>query len=262
LKRLVVGGLADKVFEINRNFRNEGISPRHNPEFTMIELYQAYADYTDMMALVEQLIGNAAQTVLGTTIVRYGDHDLNFTGPWRRRSMVELVCDATGIDFAAIPDAAAARAAAKALNCAVPPAANWGQAVEAVFAERVEHTLIQPVHVTDLPRDISPLAKVHRHDPRLTERFETYVNGIEIANAFSELTDPQDQLQRFLDQAALREGGDDEAQSTDLDYVTALEYGLPPTGGFGIGIDRVVVLLTGSPSIRDVIAFPTMRPKG
>ncbi|HWK47590.1 MAG TPA: lysine--tRNA ligase [Stellaceae bacterium] len=262
LKRLVVGGLADSVFEINRNFRNEGISPRHNPEFTMLELYQAFADYTDMMQLAEDLIGAAARSVLGTTDITYGGKAIALGGPWPRRSMVELVKDATGVDFAAIGDAAAAREAAKRAGGKILGHENWGQAVETVFGERVEHTLIQPTHVTDLPRDISPLAKAHRHDPRLTERFETYMNGIEIANAFSELTDPQDQFDRFEAQVLARDKGDDEAHSMDIDYVTALEYGLPPTGGMGIGIDRLVMLLTDSPNIRDVIAFPTMRQHG
>jgi lysyl-tRNA synthetase class 2 len=260
LKRLIVGGLSDKVFEINRNFRNEGISPRHNPEFTMMELYQAFADYTDMMGLLEALIANAAIAANGTTEAVYGDKTLNFAGPFPRRSMVDLVKDKTGIDFLAIDGAEAARDAARKLGCKLDGAENWGQALEAVFAEKVEHDLIQPTHVTDYPREISPLAKEHRSIPRLTERFETFVNGIEVANAFSELTDPQDQFQRFEAQAKQRESGDAEAQQMDIDYVTALEYGLPPTGGLGLGIDRLVMLLTNSPSIRDVIAFPTMRP--
>jgi lysyl-tRNA synthetase class 2 len=261
LKRLVVGGLADRVFEINRNFRNEGISPRHNPEFTMMELYQAFADYTDMMQLAEDLVGTVARTVLGTTDIAYGDKSIALGGPWPRRSMVELVRDATGVDFAAIHDVAAARDAADKAGGKILGHENWGQAVEALFGARVEHSLIQPTHVTDLPRDISPLAKAHRTDPRLTERFETYINGIEFINAFSELTDPQDQFDRFEAQVAARDKGDDEAHSMDIDYVVALEYGLPPTGGMGVGIDRLVMLLTDSPNIRDVIAFPTMRPQ-
>jgi lysyl-tRNA synthetase class 2 len=261
LKRLIVGGLADAVFEINRNFRNEGISPRHNPEFTMMELYQLYADYEDMARLAESLFEQAALAANGTTSVRYADHTIEFRGPYPRRSMVDLVAEATGVDFAAIGDAAGARNAATALGVPVDPHAGWGQAVEAVFGARVEAQLIQPTHVMDLPRDISPLAKAHRRDPRLTERFETYVNGFEVANAFSELTDPIDQFDRFEAQARLRDDGDDEAQRLDTDYVTALEYGLSPTGGMGIGIDRLVMLLTGSASIRDVILFPTLRPQ-
>ncbi len=261
LKRLVVGQLAERVFEINRSFRNEGMSPRHNPEFTMLEAYQAYADYTDMMRLAEDLLAAAAIVANGTTAVRYGDHAIDFAGPYPRRSMIDLVRERTGVDFGAIDTPEAARAAAERLGAGLTGRENWGQAIEAAFAATVEHTLIQPTHVTDFPRDISPLAKVHRADPRLTERFETFVNGWEVANAFSELTDPLDQLDRFEAQARAREAGDDEAQMMDLDFVTALEYGLPPTGGLGIGIDRLTMLMTDSPSIRDVIAFPTMRPK-
>ncbi len=260
LKRLIVGGLADKVFEINRNFRNEGISPRHNPEFTMMELYQAYADYHDMMGLLERLLSAAAIAANGTTEARFGDKLLNFAGPYPRRSMADLVKEHTGVDFLAIDGAEAARAAARQAQVKIGGHENWGQALEAVFGEHVEHHLIQPIHVTEHPRDISPLAKAHRSEPRLTERFETYANGYEIANAFSELTDPIDQFERFEAQVRQRESGDEEAQQMDTDYVTALEYGLPPTGGMGLGIDRLVMLLTDSPSIRDVIAFPTMRP--
>ncbi|MGP1395416.1 MAG: lysine--tRNA ligase [Inquilinaceae bacterium] len=259
LKRLIVGGLSERVFEIGRCFRNEGLSPRHNPEFTMLELYQAYADYHDMMALTEDLLATAAIAASGGTKVTFGDREIDFAGPYPRRSMVDLVKDATGVDFLALDDAAAARDRARALGCPVAGHENWGQALEVVFAEKVEHDLIQPTHVIDMPRDISPLAKVHRSEPRLTERYETFVNGWEIANAFSELTDPQDQLARFQAQASAREAGDEEAQMLDLDYVAALEYGLPPTGGLGVGIDRLVMLLTDSASIRDVVAFPTMR---
>jgi lysyl-tRNA synthetase, class II len=261
LKRLLVGGLADKVFEINRNFRNEGISPRHNPEFTMLELYEAYVDYTAIMQLVEELIGSVAQTVLGTLRINYGGTVIDLSPPWPRRSMAGLVREATGINFLALEDAEAARKAAAELDARLIGSENWGQALEAAFAARVEDTLIQPVHVTGFPRDISPLAKADRGDPRLAERFETYIYGWEIANAFSELTDPQDQRARFEAQMRARAAGDEEAQPLDEDYVTALEYGLPPCGGLGIGIDRLVMLLTDSPSIRDVIAFPTLRPR-
>ena len=261
LKRLLVGGLADKVFEINRNFRNEGISPRHNPEFTMLELYEAYVDYTAMMRLTEELVTAVAEAVLGTLRVDYGGTLIDLSPPWPRRSMAELVRVATGVDFLAFEDAAAARNAAAAVGAALTGAENWGQALEAAFAARVEATLIQPIHVTGFPRDISPLAKADRADPRLVERFETYIYGWEITNAFSELTDPQDQRARFEAQMRARAAGDEEAQPLDEDYVTALEYGLPPCGGLGIGIDRLVMLLTDSPSIRDVIAFPTLRPR-
>src|SRR6185437_2262490 len=262
LKRLLVGGLSDKLFEINRNFRNEGLSPRHNPEFTSLELYQAYVDYTEMMALTEFLITEIARDVLGATRLSYGGREIDLAGPWLRKSMAELVRDKTGVDFLGISDDAAARQAARRLGAELADSAGWGRALEAAFAHRVEHDLIQPTHVTGFPREISPLAKADRGDPRLTERFETYINGWEVANAFSEINDPLDQKARFEAQMREREQGDEEAQHMDADYVTALEYGMPPAGGLGIGIDRLVMLLTDSPSIRDVIAFPTMRPRG
>ena len=261
LKRLLVGGLADKVFEINRNFRNEGISPRHNPEFTMLELYEAYVDYEAMMRLTEELVTAVAESVLGSLRINYGGTVIDLSPPWPRRSMAELVLAATGVDFLAFADPEAARRAAAALGAALTGSENWGQALEAAFAARVEDTLIQPTHVTGFPRDISPLAKADRADPRLAERFETYIYGWEITNAFSELTDPQDQRGRFEAQMRARAAGDEEAQPLDEDYVIALEYGLPPCGGLGIGIDRLVMLLTDRPSIRDVIAFPTLRPR-
>ena len=261
LKRLIVGGLSDKVFEINRCFRNEGLSPRHNPEFTTLELYEAYADYTDMMTLTEEIVAHVAEIAVGGRQLSYGGTVIDLTPPWPRRSMAELVLEATGTDFLAISDAATARAAAEHLGCALGGGENWGQALEAAFGARVEDGLIQPTHVTGFPRDISPLAKADRDDPRLVERFETYVYGWEIANAFSELNDPLDQRARFETQMLARAAGDEEAQPLDEDYVTALEYGLPPCGGLGIGIDRLVMLLTDSPSIRDVIAFPTLRPR-
>src|SRR5580704_4094914 len=261
LKRLLVGGLADKLFEINRCFRNEGISPRHNPEFTSLELYEAYVDYTAMMRLTEELVTCAAETVLGTLRVNYGGTVIDLSPPWPRQSMSELVQTATGVDFLAFEDAETARRAAAALGAPVTGGENWGQVLEAVFAARVEDTLIQPTHVTGFPRDISPLAKADRADPRLAERFETYIYGWEIANAFSELSDPQDQRARFEAQMQARAAGDEEAQPLDEDFVAALDYGLPPCGGLGIGIDRLVMLLTDSPSIRDVIAFPTLRPR-
>ncbi len=260
LKRLIVGGLSDKVFEINRCFRNEGLSPRHNPEFTSLEVYEAYVDYTAMMSLTEALVAHVAERVCGGTRVSYGGTEIDLAAPWPRRTMAELVLEATGIDFMQL-DAAAARAAANSLGGELGDAAGWGHALEVAFAARVEDRLIQPVHVTGFPRDISPLAKADSADPRLVERFESYVYGWEIANAFSELNDPLDQRRRFEAQMQARAAGDDEAQPLDEDYVVALEYGLPPCGGLGLGIDRLVMLLTDSPSIRDVIAFPTMRPR-
>jgi lysyl-tRNA synthetase class 2 len=261
LKRLLVGGLADKVFELNRCFRNEGLSPRHNPEFTSIEVYESYVDYAAMMRLTEDLITAAAESVQEAHCIAYGGTVIDLEPPWPQRSMIELVREATGVDFAALEDAAAARRAASSLGTALNGKESWGQALVAVFGERVETGLIRPVHVTGFPRDISPLAKADRSDPRLAERFETFINGWEVANAFSELTDPEDQRERFMAQMQARALGDEEAQPLDEDYVTALEYGLPPCGGLGIGIDRLVMLLTDSPSIRDVIAFPILRPR-
>lgn len=261
LKRLIIGGLSERVFEINRNFRNEGISTRHNPEFTMLELYQAYADYNDMMTLTEELVSYAAEQVLGSKKVMFNGREIDFTSPWPRKSMVDLVKEETGVDFLEITAPKVAREAAKKLGVAVKDTDNWGKVVEAVFGEKVEPQLLQPTHVTNFPLDISPLAKVHRDNPLLTERFETFVNAWEIANAFSELTDPLDQRARFEAQVKERESGDDEAQRMDHDFLTALEYGMPPAGGLGIGIDRLIMLLTDSPSIRDVIAFPTLRRK-
>ncbi|MCK4945774.1 MAG: lysine--tRNA ligase, partial [Alphaproteobacteria bacterium] len=259
LKRLVVGGF-ERVFEINRCFRNEGISIKHNPEFTSVEFYQAYADYSDMMNLTERIIeGTVKATNDGATKVKYGEQDFDFKAPWPRKSMTDLVKEKTGIDFITIPNAADAIVAAEKVGVSVKPDASWGEVVEAVFAERVEDTLIQPIHVIDLPKDISPLAKVHRSNPLLTERFESYVNAWEVANGFSELINPFDQLDRFKKQVEAREKGDEEAQMLDEDFVEALEYGMPPTGGVGIGIDRLVMLLTNSQSIRDVIAFPTLK---
>lgn len=261
LKRLIVGGISEKVFEMNRNFRNEGISPRHNPEFTMMELYQAYADYNDMMDLTEELVTTVAERVLGTTTLTFQGQTIELKRPWARKTMVQSVLDQTGVDFSKFETAEEARDAAQQLKVYVEKTDSWGKALEKVFEELVEPTLIQPTHIIDYPRETSPLAKVHRDNPRLVERFETRIVGWEIANAFSELSDPLDQRARFEAQILEREHGDDEAHQMDEDYVTALEYGMPPTGGLGIGIDRLVMILTDSPNIRDVIAFPTLKPK-
>ncbi len=261
LKRLIVGGM-DKVFEIGRNFRNEGISVKHNPEFTACEIYQAYASYTDMMALFERVVEGAVKHINnGETKLTFGDHEIDFKAPWPRKGMVDLVRDATGVDFHASADAADAMAKAKALGVHPDPHATWGQIVEAVFADKVEDTLIQPMIVIDVPKDVMPLAKTHPSNARLTESFEVYINGWEIGPSFSELNDPFDQRERFMAQVAAREKGNDEAMHLDEDFLEALEYGMPPTGGLGIGIDRLVMLLTNSQSIRDVIAFPTLRHK-
>lgn len=261
LKRLIVGGLADSVYEINRCFRNEGVSIKHNPEFTSIEGYHAYKDYNDMMDLVEKLVQTLVQEIHGTLEIVYGENKINFAGPWPRRSMVDLIKEATGTDFSAIKDDAQARAAAEKLGIYVKPAARWGEVIAEIFGEKVESTLIQPIHVTDFPLEISPLAKTHRDNPRLVERFESFINGWELANAFTELNDPAVQRARFVDQTTAREAGDDEAQMLDEDYITALEYGLPPTGGWGMGIDRLTMILTNAHNIRDVICFPTLKPK-
>jgi len=259
LKRLIVGGVSERVFEIGKCFRNEGIDTRHNPEFTMIELYQAYADYYDMMTLTENMVAFVAQEVLGTMKIKYGDNEIDLTPPWDRKTMLGSIKEATGVDFMEIFTAEEAIQKARELHVQVDDGMNWGQVVEAVFDDKIEPTLIQPCHIMDYPREISPLAKVHRDNDRLTERFETRINGWEIANAFSELSDPIDQRYRFEAQALAKANGDEEAMSIDEDFINALEYGMPPTGGMGMGIDRLVMLLTDSPSIRDVIAFPTMR---
>lgn len=261
LKRLIVGGLSEKVFEINRNFRNEGLSTRHNPEFTMIEIYEAYADGHKMMELTENLVAAVAEKVFGKLQFDFNDIQIDFKAPWTRKPMLELVKEATGIDFNNIYSLEEAKAAAQKAGINASEADSWGRVVETLFAEKVEHTLIQPTHVTEFPLDISPLAKPHPQNPRLTERFETYVNAWEIANGFSELADPLDQKGRFEAQVAAKARGNEETMPFDQDFITALEYGFPPTGGLGIGIDRLVMLLTNSPSIRDVIAFPTMRSK-
>ncbi len=261
LKRLMVGGLSEKIFEINRSFRNEGIDTRHNPEFTMMELYQAYVDYNEMMVLTENLVSSIAQEVLGTMKIQYGENEIDLTPPWDRKTMLGSIKETTGIDFNTIYTVEDAKTKAKSAGVNADDCDNWGQVVERVFEEKIEPGLIQPVHIIDYPRDISPLAKVHRDNDRLTERFETRINGWEVANAFSELTDPIDQRMRFEAQMQAKAAGDDEAMPIDEDYICALEHGVPPMGGLGIGIDRLIMLLTNSPSIRDVIAFPTLKKK-
>ncbi len=260
LKRLIVGGLPG-VFEIGRNFRNEGIDTRHNPEFTMMEVYRQYNDYTDMMTLFEQIVETACMAVNGSYEIELNDRKINLKGPYPRRSMADLVKEYTGVDFMAIQTDEEARAAAKDLHVAVADDMDWGHCLAAVFEEKCEEHLIQPVHVIDHPKSISPLTKEHRKDPRLVERFETFINTWEMCNAYSELTNPIDQRERFEEQVKAREAGDDEADMMDEDFVTALEHGMPPTGGLGVGIDRLIMVLTSNPSIRDIIAFPTMRKK-
>lgn len=261
LKRLIVGGF-EKVFELGRIFRNEGVSTKHNPEFTSIEVYQAYADYSDMMALTEAIITTAAEAVLGTLKIIYQDQSIDLTPPWRRTTMHAAVQEKIGVDFSQFDDLEQARAAAKAAGLTgVDDCPSIGHLLNEGFEQRVEETLVQPTFITDYPVEISPLAKPHRSQPGLVERFEVFVVGREIGNSFSELTDPIDQRQRLERQADKKAAGDVEAHSVDEDFLTALEYGMPPTGGLGIGIDRLVMLLTNSASIRDVIAFPLLKPE-
>lgn len=260
LKRLLVGGL-EKVYEINRSFRNEGISTRHNPEFTMLEVYQAYADYEVMMNLTEQLISQVMYKVNGTMTIEFEGKTIDFTTPWQRLPMLEAIKQYTGLDFNDIETDQKARQAAEGLNMHVDQNASRGEIINEVFEQFVEDKLIQPTFIYGHPVEISPLAKRNDEKPEFTDRFELFIMQREIANAFSELNDPLDQRQRFMAQAAKRAGGDAEAHMMDEDYLNALEYGLPPAGGLGIGIDRVVMLLTASPSIRDVILFPTLRPR-
>ena len=261
LKRLIVGGI-ERVYEIGRIFRNEGMDTKHNPEFTTVELYQAYADFNDMMDLFEELLSSAAKEILGGYQVRWQGEDIDLTPGWPRMTMAEAVKEHTGIDFMAIPGDEEAVAAAKAIGVELPETADktWGNALYECFDQKVEEKLIQPTFITMHPVDVSPLAKRSPKDPRLTERFELFICRNEMGNAFSELNDPIDQRARFQKQVELREKGDEEAGMMDEDFLTALEYGMPPTGGLGIGIDRCVMLLTDSDSIRDVILFPTMKP--
>ncbi|OAT86346.1 lysine--tRNA ligase [Desulfotomaculum copahuensis] len=260
LKRLLVGGF-EKVYEINRNFRNEGISTRHNPEFTMLELYQAYADYTDMMDLTEDMIATVAREVLGAATITYEGVEINLTPPWPRIPMLEAVKKHAGVDFAVLAGDEEARRAARGLGLTVGDNDSRGAVLNAIFEEKVEPALIQPTFITDYPIEISPLAKRKEDAPELTYRFELFIYGREMANAFSELNDPIDQKERFQKQVEKRRAGDDEAHMMDEDYITALEYGMPPAGGLGIGIDRLVMLLTNSSSIRDVILFPLLKPR-
>ena len=261
LKRLIVGGM-DRVYEMGRVFRNEGIDNRHNPEFTSVEIYQAFADYRDMMDLTEEVVVKTAEKVLGTTTINYEGTTIELASPWKRMSMIEAVKEYSGKDFTNVTDLEEARAIAKELNVAIQPSFCIGKIINACFEEYVEDKLIQPTFITGHPKEISPLAKSNPENPEITDRFEAYIYGREICNGFTELNDPIDQKERFLKQVEERANGDEEANMMDEDFVNALEYGLPPTGGLGIGIDRLVMFLTNSSTIRDVLFFPTMKPLG
>ena len=260
LKRLIVGGF-DKVYEMGRMFRNEGMDIKHNPEFTNIELYSAYEDYNDMMDITEEIISKVALKVLGTTKITYQGTEIDLTPSWKRISMIDAIKEVTGIDFNTIETDEEAKKAAESLNIELDALKlTRGEIINQVFEAKVEETLIQPTFIYDYPVEVSPLTKRKPSDPRLTERFEVFIGAREYGNAYSELNDPIDQYERFKKQVEARDAGDEEANMMDEDFVNALEYGMPPTGGLGIGVDRLVMLLTDSASIRDVLLFPTMKP--
>ncbi len=259
LKRLIVGGF-DKVYELGRMFRNEGISIKHNPEFTNIELYSAYEDYNDMMNITEEIVSTVAQKVLGTTKITYQGTPIDLTPSWKRITMIDAIKEVTGVDFNTLNTDEEATNAAKKLGIEIDGTLERGNVINLVFEEKVEETLIQPTFIYDYPVEVSPLTKRKPSDPRLVERFEVFIGGREYGNAYSELNDPIDQYERFLDQAKQKAAGNEEANDMDEDFIQALEYGMPPTGGLGIGVDRLIMLLTDSASIRDVLLFPTMKP--
>jgi lysyl-tRNA synthetase class 2 len=260
LKRLVVGGF-DKVFEIGRSFRNEGISPRHNPEFTTLELYQAYADYHDTMVVFEELVAGVAQDLLGTPVLSYGGRELDLTPPWRRATLAELVTEATGFSLSVRTPRDELVKVATEVGIAVADDWGPGKILLEIYEKTTEAELWGPVFVVDYPAEVSPLARRHRDGPDLVERYEPVVAGRELGNGFSELIDPDDQRARFMEQAARHAAGDEEAADVDEEYLRALEYGLPPTSGFGLGVDRLLMLLGDVTNIREVIAFPTLRPE-
>jgi lysyl-tRNA synthetase class 2 len=260
LKRLVVGGL-DRVYEIAHNFRNEGVSRKHNPEFTMMECYQAYADYRDMMDLNEAMVREIARAVCGGEPVEYQGETIDFDRPWPRVTLRDKLFEATGVDVLENGDLESLRAAADEAGLPRSDAPTWGKLVDDLFSEHVEPELVQPIFITDYPVELSPLAKRSSDDPRLVERFEAFIAGMEIANAFSELNDPEDQRARLEEQGRARAAGDEEAHPLDEDYLRALEHGLPPTGGLGVGVDRLVMILGGAPNLREVILFPHLRPE-
>ena len=261
LKRLIIGGM-DRVYEIGRIFRNEGMDPKHNPEFTSVELYQAYADFHDMMDIAEGILSGAAKEILGTYELEWMGEKIDLTPGWRRLTMVDAVKEYVGVDFGTVTDDAEAVALANSVGVELADAAEktWGNALYATFDQKVEEHLIQPTFITMYPVEVSPLTKKSPVDPRVTERFELFVCHSELANAYSELNDPIDQRERFMKQVEQRERGDDETEMLDEDFLNAMEYGMPPTGGMGMGIDRCVMMLTGNDTIREVILFPTMKP--
>jgi lysyl-tRNA synthetase, class II len=262
LKRAIIGGI-ERVYEIGRNFRNEGVSYKHSPEFTMLELYQAYADYQDIMRLTEDMIATAARAAVGRTLVKWGDGEIDFNPPWQRMPLRTAIAEFSGVDYGEYPDVDSLREAAERAGLHTEPDWNRGKIMDELLTAFVEPRLIQPTFLTDYPTDFpgSTLAKGKPENPDEVERFEAFAGGIEIANAFSELNDPRVQQQRFMQQVRAREAGDVEAQPFDQDFLTALEHGMPPTGGLGVGIDRVVMLLTDQHNIRDVILFPQLRPR-
>jgi lysyl-tRNA synthetase class 2 len=261
LKRLVIGGL-DRVYEIAHNFRNEGISHKHSPEFTMLECYQAFADYRDMMELAQAMLQSAAQQALGTLSIPHGDGVIELSGEWPRITMRDAILGATGVDILAATDLAGLRAALSWQGIDPGDAPTWALLVDEVFSAKVEPTLVQPTFVTHHPTELSPLAKRSPEDPRLVERFELFLAGMEVGNAFSELNDPDDQRARFEEQRALAAAGDADAHPMDEDFLTALEHGMPPTGGLGVGVDRLVRIFANAPNLREVILFPHLRPEG
>ena len=260
LKRLIVGGF-DKVYELGRTFRNEGVSTQHNPEFTMLESYEAYANYEDVMAMLEEMVYEISLQVLGTAEVKFGENTINFTPPWHRLSLRQAVKEYSGIDFVKYPTADGLRERMRSLDIEVDPDKNWAKLVDELLKTFVKPKLIQPTFLLDYPVSMSPLAKTKPGEERVVERFQAIAGGLEIANAYSELNDPVEQRERFEEQLKERQGEDEERWTIDEDFLTALEYGMPPTGGLGVGIDRLVMLLTDQQSIREVILFPQLREK-
>jgi len=261
LKRLIVGGL-DRVYEIGRDFRNEGVSYKHNPEFTQLEFYEAYADYEDVMRRTEEMVAHVARQITGGTVIEWQGQTLELAPPWDRIPLRQAILDATGIDYEAYPDAESLAAVMREKGHDPDPRSNWGKLVDSLMAKHVEPNLIQPTFLIDYPRDVSPLAKGSPDDPRQVERFEGFMVGMEFCNAFTELNDPMDQLQRFLDESYRATEGDDEAHPVDLDYIDTMSYGMPPTGGFGMGVDRLTMLFTDTDTIREVLLFPHLRARG